>query len=330
MTEPAAYSPINLVNVSLFSSEPDPRLGGAHLNIPVDVHQPSATVSLFTGQGPIAHAGKSQTVDEDTPTMFNASHTTPITNGTQFHWTFDDNGPKKLDGIAPTYSFDIPGVHEVFLKVTDEGGLQSNATVTITVRDTTPPVAVIALQDANTYATINAGQTINVGQLITFDAYSKSYDPENGTLQPNGYTWDMGDGTIFQYSNSIVHYSYNETGTHNITLTVTDARSNLSSSTTMQITVGGQDSGTTSQKFSLPPTVLWTVIILTAVVIVGSAFWLTGTTLKKPSLSRSENDETDKNEKRGRSWKSRTRWVVLVNPSYRVMILSSHYAQTLD
>jgi hypothetical protein len=196
ITEPVAYSPINLANASLLSAEPDPNVSYAHLTILVNVPQPSATVSLFTGTGPLANAGDAQIVNEDTPMMFNASKTVPITNGTQFRWTFDDSGPRELDGMTPTYTFDIPGVHEVLLTVTDEQGLRSNATVAMTVRDTTPPVAVITLRDANTKATINPGQAISVGQLIDFEAYSRSYDPENGTLQLDGYTWDMGDGTI--------------------------------------------------------------------------------------------------------------------------------------
>jgi PKD repeat protein len=248
--------------------------------------QPSATVSLITGEGPLANAGDAQTVDEDTPMEFNASKTIPITNGTQFHWIFEDNGPKQLEGISPTYTFDIPGIHEVLLTVTDEQGFTSNTTVLITVNDVTPPVAVIIMQD------VASGVSIKVGQTVTFDA-SGSYDPENGTVKPNGYTWNMGDESTLdqtEISHYAIHHQYEKTGVFNVSLTVTDERGNLTGSTTLQVTVGEE---ALAQTLNLPPTVIGILVILTVAVIVGSAFWLTGATLRKQSFEMRSKDEIE-------------------------------------
>ena len=276
----ASYTPVSLLNVVLYS--PD------QLTIPAEV-QAVATVSLFTGQL-TANAGPPQIVNEDTPVTFNASLTTPITNDTSFHWTFEDNGSRELDGIVSTYMFDIPGVYEINLTVTNTKGEESNSSVSITVNDITPPVAVIVMEDANTREVISAGQVVNVDQLISFDGFTKSYDPENGTLQPGQYTWNFGDGTVLEHQNGIVPYSYNQTGTYNVTLTVTDVRANLNGSTTIQITVVDSNAGAT-QIFSLPPLTLGLMVVLTAAVILGSAYWLMNMSNKDPTTHRSEGDK---------------------------------------
>jgi PKD repeat protein len=302
MTGQAYCSPIDLTNVTLFSSAMDPNLGGAHKTIPVSVRQPSATVSLSTGEGLIADAGEPQTVNEDAQITFNASGTYPVTNGTTFHWVFNDSGPVELEGIAPKYRFNIPGVHEVRLAVVDEHGRRSNATVRINVLDITPPVAAMIIRDDNTKAAIILGQTIKPDQMLSFDAFSGSYDPENGTLQPQGYTWDLGDGTLYQNSDPIVKHSYNDTGTYAVKLTVNDARGNLPGSTSIQIIVSAHDSGTISEMPSLPPAILGILIALTAIVIPASILWLTKSTrVKYSTTEESGRHERERSKKRKRN-----------------------------
>ena len=56
-----------------------------------------------------------------------------------------------------------------------------------------------------------------VGEEITFDASSSSYDPNRRIIS---YEWDFGDGNTASYQ--IVFHTYSKSGKYNITLAVTD------------------------------------------------------------------------------------------------------------
>lgn len=267
----AAHSPVNLVNTSIVSPEPGPTTG-SYMPLPHNVLNPSATVSLTTGDGPLAHPGNPQTVNEEIPVTFNASQSTPLNEITQFSWTFDDDGLKELEGISPTYTFTKPGKYNVLLTVTNDQGLSSNSTVVITVNDTTPPVAIISLE-------VTSGTTLEVGQTVTFEAI-ESYDPENGTMKNDGYLWDLGDGSTYsdyELSSRFIHHSYDKSGTYTVSLMVTDYRAGLTDSTTLQVKVVAKES--TSKSLTLPFEVVIILICVTVAVIVGSAFWLTGSSV---------------------------------------------------
>ena len=241
--------------------------------------QTPALVTLISGTAPIAKAGQPQTVNEDTPMMLNGSKTIDPSNNATYAWTFDDNGLKTLTGINVTYSFDYPGVHPVTLTIKTPIGEISNDTTLITVLDTTPPVAVITRLKANENDPIYAGTTV-------FFSASKSYDPENGTLNPI-YRWDFGDG---QTDKTIeVGHSFIE-GNFNITLTVTDARANLTNTVVLPITVlpasdqpsstRGPGDSSANGDLVIPPTITGIIIFVTLFVIGGSAFWLLGLSTK--------------------------------------------------
>ncbi len=278
----ATHSPVNLVNTSLISPEPG-HFSGSYEEIAHTAPQPSATVSLMTGEGPLAHPGDSQTVDEGNLVTFDASQTTPITDDTTFLWTFEDDGNQTLDGIAPTYTFDVPGVYEVFLTVTDGQSLISEASVLITVTDITPPVAKIILIEGSS-------TRIEVGSTVNFEAI-ESYDPEDGVLKTDGYLWDLGDGSVHsdeKLSDRFFRHVYEKTGTYTVSLTVTD-QVGLTDSTTIQVTV--VDKQKSASSLNLPIEVTWILVGITIVVIAGSVFWLTGTELTKPSLKTQKKDE---------------------------------------
>ncbi|UCH89096.1 MAG: PKD domain-containing protein [Thermoplasmata archaeon] len=58
----------------------------------------------------------------------------------------------------------------------------------------------------------------SIFEWITFDG-SGSYDPHEDILS---YYWDFGDGISGNFSESVMHHSYNATGIYNVTLTVSD------------------------------------------------------------------------------------------------------------
>ena len=58
--------------------------------------------------------------------------------------------------------------------------------------------------------------TVDVNETITFDA-SETFDIDADTLS---FSWDFDDGTTS--AEPIVNHSYAESGTYNVTLTVSD------------------------------------------------------------------------------------------------------------
>jgi PKD repeat protein/RNA polymerase subunit RPABC4/transcription elongation factor Spt4 len=106
------------------------------------------------------------------------------------------------------------------------GGLTRQATVifevstTPTELDETPPVA-------------SAGQdlTVNVGATVTFSAAGST---DNVGIV--SYEWDFGDGT--SGTGVTISHTYEDVGTYNVTLTVTDAAGNFST-VTIVITAEG-------------------------------------------------------------------------------------------
>lgn len=264
---------------------------------------PSATskttlVSLIIpGSAPVADAGKDQTVDEHTTVTLNASKT--IINGDDptYTWTFTDGTTQTLTGKIVTYTFDNGGAYEVTLTVEDSLG-QGTAMVTITVRDSTPPVSIITYQGSEVNETI----AIDLGETITLDG-SQSYDPGGGTISK--YFWKLSGG--LQKTTSTWQITLHEAKVYTVTLNVTDASGN-SAISSVSINVGNADPNSTpnpttgstdtsgggdgvdddtrggssnyNQQNSsqgstgLPPTIIGVLSVITVVVLVGSGFWL--------------------------------------------------------
>jgi chitodextrinase len=244
-------SPITLDNEVLLG----PSSGGTHPNIEHEVE--NATVTLGA-QGIRAIAGGDQTVNQGTSVTLNASKT--MSQGEQnltFTWTFFDRKPLTLMGMIVTYVFNIPGVYPVKLTVSDPEGRTSTDSITITVRDITPPVAVIALEG------LSSNHETEVGQPILFNG-TLSYDPENGTI--TSYVWSLGNGMT--YFDSSFSYAYAQPGTYNVSLTVTEEWGNNNTST-VSITVLKAN-----RPLSLFSDVGGILIAITVMVLIALPFWI--------------------------------------------------------
>jgi PKD repeat protein len=255
----------------------------------------SATVSYMPSNGePVADAGGNQTVNQFTNVVFNASLTLPQNDPTQnYTWAFFDYASRTLAGMIANYTFDLPGVFPVTLTVANSAGT-STATIGITVKDITPPVAVLMI---NGYP---SGQGLPVNRMITFNG-SESYDPYKVPIK---FSWDFGDGTV-KATGATPSHLYTDDGTFVVSLTVTNT-AGLNKTATETVTVGSgvaattnpnqtasptgnstpspsngasnsnsnSSSNSTSQSFVLPATVLWTIVFVTILVLGGSVFWL--------------------------------------------------------
>ena len=258
VTKECVDSPILMVNTTLLTPESDPSTPSGHREI---VHQTNnAIVTLILGEKPVANAGSPQTVDQGVQVTFNGSKTVPA-EGLKFVWNFVDKGPKVLEEMIAYYTFEVPGTYDIILTVENSKGDRSNATVQIFVRDITPPVAKIVVEG------LHLGQSVAVDQSLTFDA-SESYDPDGGDIAK--YLWSFGDESETNPTAETVTHEYARPGSFLVTLTVFDQRGNNSASETLEITVGTEY----SQAMKLPPVIIGILVVVTALVIAGSAFWL--------------------------------------------------------
>ena len=149
-----------------------------------------------TNLPPVADAGPNQTVNEGVTVTLDGSNSSDPDNGiASYLWT-QTGGPavglSNTTIVKPTFTApDVgPGGTSLSfrLRVTDNGGLQSTDTCTITVSWVNdPPVA-------------NAGpdQTVNEGVLVTLDGSSSS-DPDDGIAS---YAWTQTGGPSVTLSNN--------------------------------------------------------------------------------------------------------------------------------
>jgi beta propeller repeat protein len=129
---------------------------------------------------------------------------------TNYHWDFGDNS--SADGVSVNHTYTSAGAYQVILTVTDDGGATGTATTSVLVD--TPPIA-----------TISPVATVALGQTTTLDG-SGSSDLDGSIVS---YAWDFGDGSVG--SGVTTSHVYADSGTYQITLTVTDNHDATSTAT---------------------------------------------------------------------------------------------------
>jgi hypothetical protein len=136
-------------------------------------------------------------------------------------WSFTDGLPVMVYGVKATYLFDDPGTFVVTLNVSDAGKNWQTDTMTVTVLDTSNPLA-------------NAGEnrTVPAGTLVIFNG---SLSTDNDGIKE--YSWSLSyDGEVRTQKGQVVSFQFDKGGSYEIVLTVTD-RSNNSDVDTVTITV---------------------------------------------------------------------------------------------
>ncbi|MFO8050330.1 MAG: PKD domain-containing protein, partial [Thermoplasmatota archaeon] len=171
-----------------------------------DVDTLNLTVKDITP--PIADAGLDMFVDEGELVTFNGKASMDNIGVVNYTWTFHDRSAITLYGLFPSYRFNTPGVYVVTLNVTDAAGIWDTDTVTVTVKDITPPTALTG-----------SDHIYEMGTTVMLNG-SASWD----NVGIVNYTWNFNDGVdgIILYGDMVFH-QFNIIGIHVIELTVEDA-----------------------------------------------------------------------------------------------------------
>jgi len=172
-------------------------------------------ITVHDTTAPVADAGNDMYADQGLEFTLDGSASTDNVGVIEWSWSFEDGGTAEvLTGPDPTYVFKDAGEYAVKLTVTDAAGNWATDTVTVTVRDTTPPAA-------------DAGDDISVDQNegATFDGTSSS-----DNVAVVNWTWKFTyDGTDHVLHGSSFTYFFEKAGTFEVTMEVRDEADNFAS-----------------------------------------------------------------------------------------------------
>ena len=177
---------------------------------------PIRVVAVMDNDAPRADAGSDRVMDQSTNITLDGGASTDNIGIVNYVWSFIYDGkPNIYFGKAVTLQFNISGVYNITLNVTDGVGNFDADTVRITVLDSEPPVADISGKFAD----------IEPGETVTFSGEG-STDNQGIT----NWTWNVTtpSGTYVRYGSSI-DIEFEGKGTYGITLCVEDAGGNADS-----------------------------------------------------------------------------------------------------
>ncbi|UCC93055.1 MAG: PKD domain-containing protein [Thermoplasmata archaeon] len=180
------------------------------------------TITVLDITPPVADAGEDMMVDQHTTVSFSAPGSSDNVAIVDVRWTFEYDGEERvLNGTGAEFTFDLPGVYNVTMMVSDAAGNTASDDFVITVEDTTVPVAV-------------AGEDVlvKVGTAVRFDGSSSS---DNVAIVGFSWTFDD-DGETRTHSGPVLVVTYLVPGEYDVTLTVTDAAGNTGNDT-LRVTV---------------------------------------------------------------------------------------------
>jgi len=161
---------------------------------------------------PVADPGDDIEVDMNTSVTFYGNGSYDNVGITRWTWSFEEGDQLvTLDGEVVKYTFIVPGLYIVTLEVEDGFGMLSNATISVNIIDTEPPVAVIILgkdpQDLyvlTTFGLLGTASTDNV-EIVN-------------------WSWRISDGKEVEFLyGPIVEFKIIRKGTHIVELTLMDS-----------------------------------------------------------------------------------------------------------
>ncbi len=172
-------------------------------------------VTVRDTEAPVVDPGEDVQVDQHTTFSFDGTASSDNVAITTWAWTFTYDGTDHvLDESSTTFVFDIVGTYEVTLEVRDEAGNVGSDTVTVSVADITPPLAVADLN-----------LTVKLGHEVTLDG---SASTDNVGVVSWNWTIETPDGPSIS-SEETFNWTFHRTGDYRVHLTVTDGAGNENS-----------------------------------------------------------------------------------------------------
>ena len=162
---------------------------------------------------PDAVAGPDMTIDLGEAYHFDATDSTDDQMVTDFEWSFEYDGEEVVRELAEfDFQFDIAGVYDCELTVSDFAGNMDTDSFTLTVEDSSAPVIVT-----------QGNLTVNQGELAFFSAAGTT------DLSPiSEYKWTFQhEGKEEVLKGPDVSFRFTEVGVHEIQLKVTDSEGNF-------------------------------------------------------------------------------------------------------
>ncbi len=185
--------------ISLTVTDPDGAADTATATISISNVDPVIVLTNFPASG-----------DEGSTLLFEAAATDVLADPLTYSWNFNDG--TVTTGASVSHVFIDQGNYNVTLLVTDGDGGSASASQTV-------PVSNIDPQIANVVVPSTGGE----GQIVTMSA-----DAVDAAGDAMTFTWDYGDGSSDTYSlplgnnSSATTHAYDDEGTYQITITVTD------------------------------------------------------------------------------------------------------------
>ncbi len=172
----------------------------------------TVTVTIRDITDPVADAGPDLVVGQREIATFDATNSSDNVGIVNVTWQLVYAGaPISLYGNITTFSFDRAGIYDVILMVEDAMANRGFDRLRVTVKDTTPPVAVAG-----------SDKEIDQGDIVNLDSSSSSDDVGITT-----WTWTitfMGNSTTFSGQKNSV--TFVAAGLHTVLLNVSDAAGN--------------------------------------------------------------------------------------------------------
>jgi nitrous oxidase accessory protein NosD/PKD repeat protein len=162
---------------------------------------------------PVADAGRDFTVDQGDIVTLYGGWSRDNVGVKSWTWTFTEEGQVVIEvGMSVDREFSMAGAYTVYLNVSDEAGNWDVDELTLTVRDTEPPLA-----DASTDVTVDQGT------LVTLDG-SASTDNMDIVF----FNWVFAEGSLLKnLQGAAPSYQFNIPGEYELELQVFDAAGNV-------------------------------------------------------------------------------------------------------
>jgi len=169
------------------------------------------TVTVVDNVPPVADAGEDQEVEPGSTVSLDGSGSTDNIGIVSWVWTFEDDGPVRLEGAEVEYTFPRVGLYTITLTVADEAGNEGTDQVLVMVGDGSPPVA-------------DAGddQEVDQGTEVTLDGSGSS---DNVGITDWTWTFEEDGGTVTLEGETVTH-TFAIAGVYPVTLLVADEAGN--------------------------------------------------------------------------------------------------------